>query len=83
MPNPVTAHSLLARGRYSETGRLREVVICPLTRFHITQPINMIRLMSSYGGLLGPDPGAMVLQHKGFMKHRRAHGVEVELLPLP
>ena len=81
MSPSVSPHRFSTRGCYSETGRLRKVLMCPPTYFQITQPINMIQLMWSYDGLPRPEPGIMVLQHNRFVKLLREHGVEVELLP--
>jgi N-dimethylarginine dimethylaminohydrolase len=81
MLNFVTAHSLSTRGCYSETGRLRKVVMCPPTYFKIVKPINVVQWMYSCDGLPRPEPPIMDLQHAHFVKLLRDHGVEVALLP--
>jgi len=81
MTTPIVAHSLSSRGCYSETGRLRKVVMCPPTYFRVVKSINIVQRLYSFDGC--PD------QHRArwYSKHQQLHkvlceqGVEVVLLP--
>ena len=70
-----------AKGCYSETGRLRKVVMCPPTFFQIVRPINAIQWLYYSDGLPKPEPLVMVQQHQRLVDVLREEGVEVELLP--
>jgi N-dimethylarginine dimethylaminohydrolase len=71
-----------ARGCYSETGRLRKVVMCPPTFFDIVEPTNAIQWLYYSDGLPPPDSLLMAYQHQQLVKRLREEGVEVDLLPL-
>lgn len=71
-----------AKGCYSETGRLRKVVMCPPAFFEIVEPTNAIQRLYYSDGLPKPEPLTMVQQHRRLVEILREEGVEVELLPL-
>jgi N-dimethylarginine dimethylaminohydrolase len=71
-----------AKGCYSETGRLRKVVMCPPAFFEIVEPTNAIQRLYYSDGLSPPEPLLMVQQHRGLVRILQEEGVEVELLPL-
>jgi N-dimethylarginine dimethylaminohydrolase len=70
-----------AKGCYSETGRLRKVVMCPPAFFQIVRPINAIQWLYYSDGLPEPEPLVMVQQHHRLVEVLRQEDVEVELLP--
>jgi N-dimethylarginine dimethylaminohydrolase len=77
-------HRSIARGCYSETGKLHKVIMCPPTYFQITKPINVIQWLYYCDGLPKPEPSVMVGQHQRLVDILRNEGVEVELLsPVP
>ena len=76
------AHRSAARGCYSETGRLRKVVMCPPAFFEIVEPTNAIQWLYYSDGLPKPNPLVMVQQHRRLVDILREEGIEVELLPL-
>jgi N-dimethylarginine dimethylaminohydrolase len=71
-----------AKGCYSETGRLRKVVMCPPTFFEIVEPTNAIQWIYYSDGLPKPEPLVMAQQHRRLVEILQQEGVEVELLPL-
>ena len=73
--------SHFARGCYSETGRLRKVVMCPPTHFEIVEPTNYMQWVYWSDGLPQPDPRLMSWQHRRLVQILQEEGVEVELLP--
>ncbi|MBN1361639.1 MAG: hypothetical protein JW993_13655 [Sedimentisphaerales bacterium] len=70
-----------ARGCYSETGRLRKVIMCPPTHFEIVEPTNYMQWVYWSDGLPRPNPLVMTQQHNRLVEILREEGVEVELLP--
>ncbi len=79
MTSPQVGH-LAVRGCYSETGRLRRVVMCPPAYFQITKPINVVQWLYYCDGLPKPDPQIMVRQHQSLIDVLRQNDVQVELL---
>jgi N-dimethylarginine dimethylaminohydrolase len=79
MTRSPTLHS--ARGCYSETGRLRRVIMCPPTHFEIVEPTNYMQWVYWSDGLPRPNPLVMTQQHSRLVEILREEGVEVELLP--
>lgn len=77
----IKSHRSAAKGCYSETGRLRKVVMCPPTFFQIVKPINAIQWLYYNDGLPKPESLVMVQQHRQLVDILREEGVEVELLP--
>ena len=71
----------LDAGCYSETGKLRKVLMCAPTYFQIVKPINVVQWLYYCDGLPKPEPPIMELQHARFVRLLREHGVEVELVP--
>lgn len=73
-------HRPAAKGCYSETGRLRKVVMCPPTFFEIVEPTNYMQWLYYSDGL--PKPRAMVMaeQHLRLVQILREEDVEVELI---
>jgi N-dimethylarginine dimethylaminohydrolase len=69
-----------AQGCFSETGRLRKVVMCPPTHFEIVEPTNHMQWVYWSDGLPRPNPLVMTQQHKRLLQILREEGVEVELL---
>lgn len=74
-----TSHT--ATGCFSETGRLRKVIMCPPTHFEIVEPTNYMQWVYWSDGLPRPNPLVMTQQHKRLVQILREEGVEVELLP--
>jgi N-dimethylarginine dimethylaminohydrolase len=70
-----------AQGCFSETGRLRKVVMCPPTHFEIVEPTNYMQWVYWSDGLPRPNPLVMAQQHQRLVQILREEGVEVELLP--
>ena len=71
-----------ARGCYSETGRLRKVVMCPPTFFEIIEPTNAMQWLYYSDGLPRPNPQLMEKQHRQLVRILQEEGVEVEMLPV-
>jgi N-dimethylarginine dimethylaminohydrolase len=69
------------KGCYSETGRLRKVVMCPPTHFEIVEPTNTMQWLYYSDGLPRPNPLLMEQQHRHLVQILLEEGVEVELLP--
>lgn len=70
-----------AQGCFSETGRLRRVVMCPPTHFEIVEPTNYMQWVYWSDGLPRPNPLVMTQQHRRLVQILREEGIEVELLP--
>ena len=73
-------HRPAAKGCYSETGRLRKVVMCPPTFFEIVEPTNYMQWLYYSDGLPKPRAVVMAEQHLRLVQILREEDVEVDLI---